>query len=97
MLLVLTMQNISDAIIPACREKYGETDLWRCLFAPVSYTVVWEQKWCPAFLSMESPDREVPLYLTTEVSLAWRVQIERFLIQRFLSMESPDREVSTVS
>ena len=27
---------------------------------------------------MESPDREVPLYLNTEVSLVWRVQIERF-------------------
>ena len=25
---------------------------------------------------MKSTDREVPLYLNTEVSLAWRVQIE---------------------
>ena len=27
---------------------------------------------------MESPDKEVPLYLNTDVSLVWRVQIERF-------------------
>ena len=27
---------------------------------------------------MESPDREIPLYLNTELSSVWRVQIERF-------------------
>ena len=31
---------------------------------------------------MESPDREVPLYLNTEDSLVWRVQIERFYLAR---------------
>ena len=44
---------------------------------------------------MESPDREVPLYLNTEVSLVWRVQIERFHCSSILRHRKsvPTREV----
>ena len=54
---------------------------------------------------MESPDRKVPLliqrFLYTEVSLVWRVHIERFhcylKIPLYRGMESPDREVRSTT
>ena len=49
---------------------------------------------------MESPDREVPQYFNIEVSLVWRVQIERFhciLIQRFPQYRESRQRGSTLA